>query len=359
MKKSLKIFIIIAYFYSQSLNSTNQINLNIDKLDINLNLVQVINSPYDHIQTNHNTYKGIGITPENIYSLSIKPSQDLANQINSTLSKSENLEIINNLLHIPKCHDINQFREAIVANEQYMINNNLKNLTDLNYTFSLDNPNFVFQVSGLCNTIRTLISSSMHIDPYSRYLSEFPISELTGLNTPTYQHVSRVAHYLRLAELQEHMDHIKVVPVYLIPLKNSDIYNKNIYTDRNTVVVQEKYDTNKIINFTALSDPEKTDFLNNLPNQAIIELFIAIKNATLWDIETNLKVNLENPTEIWIADYEQPNNSDSRDFYYHGLSGYKKYINDANCGLNKLREILEKYAPNKLAIWYELENIIK
>lgn len=303
----------------------------------------------------HNTYKNIVITPDNLYELSIKMPNELAQKVKDCLAKPKTKEIISKLLSLDICSNGLEF-EAFKGNKNQYAKATIINKSKYNYIFCLPNEEFMIRIAGPLNVIRTKTASLYHINPYDQNqltAAKFTMGKVTSSNIPVYQHTSCVATYLRLSELAPYLKHIKCIPTYLHALTYEP---QKPCSDNNYVVIQEQYDDQVIIELKSLSDTDKKRIMNNLPDLAFKELFCAINVGPLWnlDVDTNLLINSTQEKELLIGDFEQPNNSDSSLFFYKGQTGKHKYEDHAQTALGMMQSSLAKYAPEKEVLWEEL-----
>lgn len=299
--------------------------------------------------TKSNFYKDKEITAENLFDLSVKPSPELLNKVIAWYIIPENKTVVEDLLAMPTCKTLEELKAAIKQKAEYMSSNNLKNLSKYNYIFNPKDKDFTIRISGIINVIRTRIAGILHINPWSKEsLGDFDLEKATSSDEPIFQHVSCAAYYLRLSELEPFLKHIHLVPTYLLPLTDK---TKQLCSDKDFIIIQTLLIIKKSLNYAHLLMKKKQEILQNLPDQAIKELYLTIRYAALWDIHNNVMVDLQHPQQLWIADFEQPNNSDARYFFYHGQEGFDKYMNDYNCGLGYIRELLQKFAPEKYELW--------
>mgnify|MGYP000082401062 CR=1 FL=1 len=322
----------------------------------------------------HDTYKGEPITSENIYKLSPKPNPNLQKELDAFWSHPDNKSIIRTLNSFNLCKDRDELLALVEAHKKFMQEHNIKNLSDFNYVFKVKDKNgqfhnFVIKIAGPLNILRSRASTVSDSDPYSKRLSEFGVEKITDEAIETYQHVSSMAHYLRLFEIARSFKHLKVAPTYIYPI--NDTVDKSCH-DRNCITIQELIpDEDGVVELHKLKPEEITEILENLPEQAIKELYLAIKHAALWNFWSNLLVNIKDKRTFWLTDLEQPNNANAKGFFFKKVSpakdadpktikwlqdttGYQQYEGNANCGLNEMTTQLEKHAPKQHKLWQEL-----
>lgn len=242
--------------------------------------------------------------------------------------------------------------------------NQLDAIKPLGYTnystgsnLSLDTgDNTIVKISSLTNRLYTLHKLATGKDPYwdtelkkGIHFSEFPFEQMTASGIPTFQHISILAHYLRLKEVieQKKLKHIKAVPSYPWHIPGQPLNT----ADSNYVVVQPKYGEH-IQEIRNLTQEKQIAIINNLSPETLSELHQAIEYAALWDVRNNLMVNTNDTNELWYADFEQPNNSG--EFFYKGAKGLEKYKHDVSVGLKEMGEKLKKISVNKFEQWQAL-----
>jgi hypothetical protein len=189
---------------------------------------------------------------------------------------------------------------------------------------------------------------------------------MTTSGKPTFQHISILAHYLRLQEaIEQKLHNIKAVDIKclltIIWLRNYKIIRPSYpwhisgrpteAADENYVVVQPKYGEH-IKEIRDLTKEEQISVINNLSPDTLQQLHAAIKYAALWDIRNNIMVNTYNTDQLWYGDLEQPNNSG--EFFYQGKEGFKKYQHDVSVGLQEIGEKLQSISENKFELWQAL-----
>lgn len=324
----------------------------------------------------HNTYKGQEITAENIYKLSPKPNRELQKDIDAFWSNPNNQNIIKTLNSFNLCKDRDELLKLVDAHKNFMLEHGINNLSDYNYVFQVKDKNgefhkFIIKIGGPLNILRSRASTVSDSDPYSKALSAFGVDKITDESVETFQHVSSIANYLRLFEIAKNFKYIKVAPTYLYPI--NDTANKSCH-DRNCITIQELIpNEDGVIELHKLKPEEIKDILENLPEQAIKEFFLAIKHAALWNFWSNLMVSMKDKKSFWVSDLEQPNNANAKGFFFKevapakdadqktinwlkGTTGRGQYEGNANCGLNEMTTQLEKYAPKQHELWIELKN---
>ncbi|MCL4361241.1 hypothetical protein M1446_02695 [Candidatus Dependentiae bacterium] len=312
----------------------------------------------------HNTYKNVPITSENIYQLSPKPNAQLQLELNEFWDIAENRALIKMLNTFNSCKSVEELKSAIEAQKKFMEQQGIKNLSSFNYVFKVKDKNnnvhnFVIKIAGPFNIIRTRISTVFDVDPYAKKVSEFDIEKVTSEPVEIYQHVSAMAHYLRLFEIARSFKYLKVAPTYLFPISNSIDVSCH---DQNCIIIQELIeDEEGVVVLHKLTAQEIKEILDNLPEQAIKEIYLAIKHAALWDFWANLMVNKKDKQTLWISDLEQPNYSNNNYFFFNEgktesnwIKGRNHYEAASNCGLQNMGKTLEASSPKQYQLWQEL-----
>lgn len=311
-------------------------------------------------QHGHNTYKGQVITAENLLDLLPAMPEDMKNELDDWIKQPHNkpfVQILAETSPIVK-HDIFSMKEDVQLSAKIKIATleNLKkiNLSKHNYNFRVDKLSII-KISGLISRLRTLYKLTTGNDPYHTDFWSYPFEQMTTRKTPTFQHASTGAHYLRALEIidKEKMQHLHTVPTYLYGI--ADQQNAPC-CDEHYICVQPAYDNPKFGNGThdikqleSLPEREITSILSSLPNDAFKELHTAIQYAALWNPSGNLLIDTKKPNEIWYSDLEQPNNSGP--FFYEGAQGYNKYLHDCSVGIFEMSAMIRGHAPEKYEMW--------
>ena len=309
--------------------------------------------PMEQTAQDHNTYNGQTITAENLCELAPTIPEELKEK--TTAWAEENKIVLATLAATPQISNVQTLQLYCQFYQAFLQANNLTSLGKLNYIFDPDE-SYVVRISHLTNKIRTLYKLVTGNDPYydsekkePRYFAQAPFDTITTANVPTFQHVSQVAHYLRLTEVIEtkHLEHIKTPPSYLLHIPERE----DACNDHNYVVVQEAIDSNQIVHLNKLPEQEQIEILKN--QQPMEELHAAITYAALWNANgDNVLVNKNMPAEIWYTDLEQPNNSGP--FFYAGPEGHGKCQHDVSVGLEEMGKKIQALVPEKYEAWQAL-----
>lgn len=297
----------------------------------------------------HNTYNGVPITADNILELTPDMPHDMLPHAKEWIEKhatkvkqwTKTPQLTSHIWAITR-HYLNQL-DALAHYKNRSKGSNL--------ALDIDN-NTIIKISSLTNRLYTLYKLTTDKDPCwdsekktDRYFKDFPIQQMTSSGKPTFQHISILAHYLRLKEKNLH--NIKTVDSYPLHIPGQPTKA----ADENYVIVQPKYGKN-IIELRDLPLEEQTAIINNLSPETLAELHEAIKYAALWDVGNNIMVNRNHTNELWYGDLEQPNNSGT--FFYQGEEGLKKFNHDVSVGLKAIGKKLEPISKNKFEQWQAL-----
>ncbi len=309
--------------------------------------------PMEQVVQDHNTYNGQTITAENLRQLAPTMPEALNEKVTDWAEK--NKIILATLAATPQISNALTLQLYCQFYQAFLQVNNLTSLGKLNHIFNPDE-SYVVRISHLTNKIRTLYKLVTGNDPYydsekkePRYFAQAPFDTITTANVPTFQHVSQVAHYLRLTEVIEtkHLQHIKTPATYLLHIPGQP----EECADSNYVVVQTKLESD-IQELRTLPGKEQIEIIENFSPQVLKEIHAATEYAALWDIANNLLVNTKNPNELWYTNLEQPDNSGP--FFYAGPEGHSKYKHDVSVGLEEMGNKIEGLASEQYERWQAL-----
>jgi hypothetical protein len=306
----------------------------------------------DQMNFSHNTYQGRVITPDSLLELAPKMSDNLEKQTNGCMEKYHGL--INSLVSTP--HPLT--REKIGEKKQKDIDlikesnqrGDLKNLGAFNYVLRFsdeDYRGFTVPINKWGSRVAYWVYASDQgsvLDP--KFSRNFDCSKIENL--PSYQHCSRVAHYLRLKELVERQNFqfFKPTPTYL---KHVSGKSKEL-SDENYVVVQKWEPDFKEV--SSLPKEEQQLVRENIRPEALQEMHAAIVYAALWNFSGHWAVN-SNQSEYYMPNLEEPFNHKPQFFFFQGEEGTRKYVMDVRDGLERMAKQLQE-APEKFNLWKRL-----
>ena len=315
---------------------------------------------------NYNTYKGIPLTSESILQFLPHMPEELSKEVLSWVASNKSKLMY--AASMPKIKSESEVRSVEESNKQFVqsVNVNYSNKGS-NYIFTPEGQPFVAKLSRVSSKILSLFSLIHKKDPYrdaetkaARFYSDQLLNELASSDQPTYQHVSAIAHYLRLKEYNEKhaSDTTGLHPLstYLALLDE----NNSTFCDKNYLTVQEIAPSH-IVPFSTLDHQEKSTALGSINDQALRQIHGAIQYAALWDIKGNVWVNKNNSQSLVITDLEQPNNSGPF-FYSDPKKGRSKYNHDVWAGLGGsewrgagMLELLKEHGASKqCSLWQTL-----
>jgi hypothetical protein len=302
------------------------------------------------MENTHNTYKGVPITPQSLLELAPQTPEDLLEQVGQCMEKHHNF--ISSLVTTPHPLTHRALKKKTTDNfaliAQYEEKNIAKNHSLFNYVLRFnEHPTFSMPINRWGSRVAYWIYASDQGNVLNGNLNDnFDCSLIEYI--PSYQHCSRLAHYLRVKEVAEKKNFqvLRPTPTYIthIPGKANEL------SDENYVVVQEWI--NDFQEIKNLPERQRITIKGNMSFDIIKELYEATVYAALWDIASNLGVD-KHSCYLHIADLEEPFNHKPQFFYFQGEEGKKKYVEDVIAGLERMaRFFLED--QEQFNIWKKL-----
>ncbi len=216
----------------------------------------------------------------------------------------------------------------------------IKNYGYTNYIFQIPDSDYWVQIGGPKHRVRNLYTYNTNKNSYwySEIIKHWELRNELMLNkftiVPTYQTVSRFANYLLLDETIEQLDcaYIRIAPTYLVHIPGL----KKSISDEHYIVVQKN-----IAGIERLREvPQR---IEDIPDQALVELFNVICATGYWNIKNGLYVDPNN--NLVLLDYEQHNIENPKDFFFKDLQSFEE------CVFNGIEELalihLKPHVPNK------------
>jgi hypothetical protein len=302
----------------------------------------------EKVQSSHNTYQAVPITPETIKKMAPKMSAELKRAVKAWVAV--NHQFLKELVTPPDpfTHETRKDKTKTIT-ALIAAHNGVKSLSDFNYVLKpVDTDLFLIKINRWGSRMAYLVYATDQGNVLDKDfdVTKVDCSKLVGV--PTYQHISNVAHYLRLKELMEQKDfkYLKTSPFYLVHVPGQP---KEI-CDENYITVQEFVPT--FVDLRALQKNDLaryTSVLKNLPSGLLEEMYQSIKYAALWDFHIELGVTDSN--EYYILDLEEPIFHKPQFFYFQGNEGYQRYLMDVRDGLQRVADDLKKVDEAQFERW--------
>jgi len=299
----------------------------------------------------HNTYKNIEINPISLLKISPEMPIALKKRVHECVNKYQDL--ITKLVTTPHplTHENRKqkTRDNFAIIKEYEDRGEVKNLSDFNYVLRFrDYPEFTIPINRWGSRVAYWIHASGEGDPLNPNFNADSVNCATFEYLPSYQHCSRVAHYLRLKEIieKDNFQYFKSTPTYFahIPQKPQEL------SDENYVVIQKWIDDLKTLK--EMAKEQAYEVKKNIPIDALNEIHKATIYAALWDIHSNLAIDGKNPY-YYMIDLEEPMNHKPQFFYFRGDEGKEKYVKDTIAALERVAKIFLEL-PEQFERWQEL-----
>jgi hypothetical protein len=299
----------------------------------------------DNSRFTHNTYNGVVITPESLVSLAPQMPKDFEQSTDQWMDQHH--EFVSELVTTPHplTHEVRKKKTETNAAliKEYESKNIVRNLSGFNYVLKFPAYNFTVPINRWGSRVAYWVYATDQgsvLDPH--FKPDFDCSRFEYI--PSYQHCSRVAHYLRLIEImkRKNFQYLKTTPTYLkhIPDKPDTL------SDEHYVVVQEWVENLKELK--QLPANEQLAIRKNISPPALQEMYEAIVYAALWDMRGNLALNADDGT-YYMLDLEEPFNHKPQMFFFQGQEGRKKYVLDVIDGLERMACKLQE--PEQMNRW--------
>lgn len=178
-------------------------------------------------------------------------------------------------------------------------------------------------------------ANELHIDSFDRVIKGDGQAPAVMTAPKTYQHISRVAHYLLLRDAieQKKISQITAPEMYLVQIP----HRPAAVSDRNYIVIEKKLE--------GLRDIDK------LTPEQEKELETAIRLTGLFNINRE-NCKLTQDGKIAILDFEQPNNSLPQHFFHKSPA---RFANNMQAGINSFNKMKEELAKMQKATTEESE----
>lgn len=250
-----------------------------------------------------NTYNGVAITAETLYSLmpQLLDADRLA--LEAWLATPEAETTLSRLIPF---NGFPNWRSKMQQDNALLQALGSPNTSQWNYVFKLPKADFVVKIAGPLNRLQSILMA--HGFWPGEQVTK-PISKV-----PTYQTASRAAYYLILKEFIEKnkFKHINAPETYLVyyPSTAKEIDDEHVFILQKAIPASAQKVTPTIAQ--ALSD------------DAISEVVQAIIGGGLWSIEDNLFLDAEGKVHaiVQLVDLEQPHNSAPADFFHKDATRY-------------------------------------
>ncbi len=299
--------------------------------------------------TDYNSIDGKPITVETVGSLIPGAPKNIQEKVSDWLR--QNTDTVRLVTDIPKPFNF----KAIKNNHENRIilqkNDKFSSMSKASLVCDLDE-NHIIKMGGMLHKVRSLLVSAQPDDKY-RWddLKDVDYSNVDA-KKPTYQTISYAAHYCLLTKaIKEYaISTVKTVDTYLIHRPDKPYE----YNDDNYVVVQKRL-PHGCIPFRICTDPTKKEIVRAFNDRNLEDQANAISRAVLWDMASNILVDINTESTIYIADLEQPNNSKSQLFFYQGKNGDWKRWWDTKTGFEGMKLIYDTYGTeDQKSKWKEL-----
>jgi len=181
----------------------------------------------------------------------------------------------------------------------------MRNFGGANYIVEIQETNYVAQIAGRLHRVKNLLSANNRPYETPDQLCDAQIAEWPH----TYQTVSCFAYYLRAKEAKDtfNLDKIQLPVTCIIGIDTNAPGSMN---DDNSILVQEN-----MTNVYPVIRLDRQSKQTSITPEHVRQIAIVAIYASLWDIKPKL---LFNPfsRQFVITQFEQPNNSNPRDFFY-------------------------------------------
>lgn len=304
----------------------------------------------DDTQCSHNTYRGVPITPETLLDMAPSMPDDLARKSFQCLEKYR--ELVTQLVTTPHplTHDSRRKKttDNLAIIDRYEKQGEVKNHSDFNYVLQFtEYPEFSIPINRWGSRVAYLVYATDQgsvLDP--DFQPDFDCSKFDKMFS--FQHCSRVAHYLRLKEVSEKkaFEYVTSTPTYLqhIPGKSSEL------SDENYCTVQEWVPGLKELK--QLPEREQMSIRAGITGDALQEMYTAIVYAALWDLSSNLAIN-GSDSNYYMVDLEETIFHKPQFFFFQGEEGEMRYVIDVVHGLEKMAQTLQS-EPEQFNVWKRL-----
>jgi len=235
---------------------------------------------------------------------------------------------LNQLIFMP--YPLVAYRTMMQINNRALTTNNIENLGSTgNYIFEVPNANCLIKIAGLPNRVCTLIKST-GTDPYDKSgLQKLDLNKIEHVST--YQTISRIAYFLSMMNVLNDKGLVKhqiIVPkTYLLPIPG----RANTVSDDNFFVVQEKIPNLRPLDLSDLAKMKDKDL-----QQTLKELYAIAQTGVFWNVKADSLMS-NNKGNIIPLDFEQPNNSDPRQFFNKDEGTRARLAGD---GLRRLQNMI-------------------
>jgi len=293
------------------------------------------------------TYKGVPITPKTLLKIAPEMSSSLKKVVMPWIK--QNKDFLRGLVSSPNPYTRAAAKARTQQNTDLIKNHkHIDNLSPFNYILKPKEEDFIVRVNRWGSRMAYLAYATGQgsvLDPQFDG-SKLVYEKFAGVHT--YQHVSHLAHYLRLSEIikKKSFQYLKTSPTHLVHIPGQP----EECCDENYVAVQEFVPG--FVEFRTLEkqSPEKyKKVVQNLPKKLMQEMYEAAKYAALWDISPN--IGLASDGNYYIFDLEEPFNHKPNFFYFQGKEGYKKYLEDVRDGLERVADRFKKTDGEKFKFW--------
>ncbi|HLJ31505.1 MAG TPA: hypothetical protein VKU36_03655 [Candidatus Babeliales bacterium] len=300
------------------------------------------------------TYKGKEITPISLLKLSPKMPHQLKKETDLCLDKYGDFIIQLVTTPHPLTHENRKqkTKDNFAIIKEYEDKGEVKNVSTFNYVLHFtDFPRFTVPINRWGSRMAYWMYASGQGNVLDPNFNADSVDCSKFEYMPTYQHCSRVAHYLRLKEIikKKNFKHFQTTPTYLkhIPGK------PELLADENYIVIQEWIPGLKELNH--MSAEEQKEIRKNIPFEALKEIHEGIIYAALWNIRGNLSVDGVTPYYYYLVNLEEPFNHKPQFFYFQGEEGRKKYTEDVVAALERMaKSFLD--IPEQFERWIQLTN---
>lgn len=307
--------------------------------------LSIITYSANAVQTEFNSYRGIQITPESLPSLVATP-QYLQAAFNNWLLNTTNtngVKAVDLIAQLNRKTTLKNLRTTEEENNALLESFGLSNKAKWTYVFSLPEiPDYLIKISGPRLKYHNLLAeNNVYHWAYQKPESEEELAlriekqeEISRQNIPTFQHISRMATWLKLKEKNYYS--IKFPDeMYLLHIPGQP----TTVCDENYIVLERK--AGDFQNIRDTFSEEQLDWY--VQENTIEESVDAIINASLWDLHSNVSIipmqDESTPKFLFFTDLEQPDNSKPSDFYHINS---QKRENDVLCGLSEFTKLMSK-----------------
>ncbi len=278
-----------------------------------------------------NKYKGIVVTPENLYHLLPHADDELQQKLNQWFIDNADAwhALVRQNGYLANIREKYYLAHLVIQKKQLQCKKSHGNFV---FTFP-DDPRWLLKISGPAN--RACLQVAAQDKPYGR-IDLVDTSRLV----PTYQTTSRLFHGLKLKEAVQkyRLDQIDIVDQRLwSPLRS--------ICDEDVVVLERLCK-----NFKLLRDCSNSELSKIFTKERLRQLLLATKHAGLWNLtKDNIAFNVITKKLI-ILDTEQPNTTKPSQAFNKDA---KRYLHNVCSGVQSLYDLLPKdsEARKNVRIW--------